>query len=318
MKKTLLFICSVVVSAALFSANVTAVADGLWTDDDIWSTGNSPANNDIVTIPSGFEVEIDINTPEYTNMTVNVYGDLTIDNGAKLDMDANGVVNIHTGGQLHGVNGGSKIRIGGNTVFTGPGTVNGPSMFNVSGQGPLPIQLIAFSAKQQENQIVLSWSTATEVSNDFFTIERSSDGYTFEIIGKVKGNGNSSTALNYSFTDVRPLDGTSYYRLKQTDYDGRSEYFNIVPVTIGKNISFNVYPNPATSLNTNIAFHSNFEGNVFVTVSDITGKQVYSKTAVVSEGSNVINVESSDLSKGTYIVTLNNGTAVNHQRLIVE
>lgn len=94
----------------------------------------------------------------------------------------------------------------------------------------LPIELLSFVAQARPDRIDLRWTTGTEINNDYFTIERSRDLYGWEVLGHVQGAGNSSIPLSYSFNDIRPLDGVAYYRLKQTDFDGKFEYFRPVAV----------------------------------------------------------------------------------------
>lgn len=89
----------------------------------------------------------------------------------------------------------------------------------------LPIELLSFTPEIKPDRILLNWTTGTEINNDYFTIERSRDLYGWEVMGFVEGAGNSSVPLSYSFSDMRPLDGLGYYRLKQTDFDGKYEYF---------------------------------------------------------------------------------------------
>jgi len=142
---------------------------------------------------------------------------------------------------------------GNGRLFVNPGSI-GPNIQWASGTGgwsgqvvytpdPLPIELNSFSAEAADHSIELKWETATETNNDFFTIERSPDVQNWEIIGYVDGAGNSNRPLSYSFTDSQPLDGISYYRLKQTDYDGKYEYFGPVAVQFNsetKSLSFKV------------------------------------------------------------------------------
>lgn len=94
----------------------------------------------------------------------------------------------------------------------------------------LPIELLSFGAQARPDRIDLRWTTGTEINNDYFTIERSRDLYGWEVLGHVQGAGNSSIPLSYSFNDTRPLDGVAYYRLKQTDFDGKFEYFRPIAV----------------------------------------------------------------------------------------
>lgn len=100
---------------------------------------------------------------------------------------------------------------------------------------PLPIELLDFTSSATVNGIVISWSTASEINNSYFTVERSSDLNSWEVIGTMNGAGNSNYILDYSFTDNNPLSGTSYYRLTQTDYDGQYETFR--PISINFNAS---------------------------------------------------------------------------------
>jgi hypothetical protein len=103
-----------------------------------------------------------------------------------------------------------------------------------------------FNAKQYDNEVQLSWSTASETNNDYFVVERSSDGKHFEEVSTEKGAGNS-THRNYYFSwDLRPYKGISYYRLKQVDFDGRYTYSHIQSVDMKGLLS--IYPNPSNGL----------------------------------------------------------------------
>jgi hypothetical protein len=111
----------------------------------------------------------------------------------------------------------------------------------------LPIELLTFDAKVVGTQVAPYWTTASEQNNDYFTLERSSDALNFKQISTIAGAGNSDRLLYYNEINENPLNGTSYYRLKQTDYDGKSSYSKIVSVEIS---SFN-----------NVAIHYNNSSN---------------------------------------------------------
>ena len=119
--------------------------------------------------------------------------------------------------------------------------------FAKSSPTPLPVRLLSFSGKTVDKINLLAWTTATEQNNAGFEVERSRDGATFEIIGFVRGNGNSTSQKDYGFTDNQPFAGINYYRLKQTDFDGKYEYSNTISL---KNASTTngvfVYPNPSS------------------------------------------------------------------------
>jgi len=99
-------------------------------------------------------------------------------------------------------------------------------------ENPLPISLLTFKATPGKNSVTLNWSTASEVNNDYFTILRSTDAKTWSDVATVKGAGNSNKVLPYSIIDT-PGKGRYYYRLKQTDYDGKFELFYIVTALVG-------------------------------------------------------------------------------------
>jgi hypothetical protein len=95
----------------------------------------------------------------------------------------------------------------------------------------LPVILYSFFANcNNQNQVDVSWTTGSEINNDYFTVERSSDGLSFEEVARLSGAGNSNTPLHYKITDETPVKGVSYYRLKQTDFDGKYEVFPMAPV----------------------------------------------------------------------------------------
>ena len=186
----------------------------------------------------------------------------------------------------------------------------------------LPIELVSFSSQCTNNSVVLNWATATEINNNFFTIERSADGEEFTQIATLKGAGNSNSLLNYSTVDENPIYGTSYYRLKQTDYNGSSViYSNIVVNYSGSPSICNVFPNPNAGNEINFSFIATNTGDNFhVYISDITGRIVFEKVLIADSkdiNTYTINLES-NLSKGIYFLS---GTINNNQftkKLIVK
>lgn len=119
-----------------------------------------------------------------------------------------------------------------------------PFTFGDSPLSPLPIELLHFSALPEGRKVHLQWQTASEYNNDYFTIQNTSNGIDFFDVGYINGSGNSNQKLDYDYYDVNPLNGISYYRLKQTDFDGNSSYSNLQSVYIGDQAWVNVFPNP--------------------------------------------------------------------------
>jgi hypothetical protein len=109
---------------------------------------------------------------------------------------------------------------------------------------PLPIELLSFDAKPDNGFVDIAWTTLSETNNDYFTIEKTKDAISYETIKNIDGAGNSNILLNYSAKDNEPFSGVSYYRLKQTDFDGKFSYSNIVSVDFEKSQGVTIYPNP--------------------------------------------------------------------------
>jgi len=106
---------------------------------------------------------------------------------------------------------------------------------------PLPILLTSFEAQATQSTVSLSWSTTTEINNSFFTIERSTDNKSWEAVAKVDGAGNSNRKHDYQYIDKSAMNGTNYYQLRQTDFDGRFSLSEIVSVEVRKG-DYTLYP----------------------------------------------------------------------------
>lgn len=111
------------------------------------------------------------------------------------------------------------------------------------GGGGLPVEIIEFTAHKNNNEVLLHWITATEINCKSFEIQRANDAEHFEKIGEISGHGNSNSLLDYHFIDENPLSETTYYRLKQWDFDGSYHYSILVIVNEIDN-AVSIYPNP--------------------------------------------------------------------------
>jgi hypothetical protein len=156
----------------------------------------------------------------------------------------------------------------------------------------------------------LEWATASEKNNEFFTIERSIDGTTFDIIKELPGAGNSTKKLFYDYTDTTPKNGINYYRLKQTDYDGKFEYSKVFAVTIegGKSESTydvqEVYPNPFIDHMT-IKIATDSENPVDIKLLNMRGATVKTETFNPVTGENTFELTNMlGLEKGIYILSI--------------
>ncbi len=173
---------------------------------------------------------------------------------------------------------------------------------------PLPVNLVSLTATVNEEDVVVSWRTASETDNKGFEVERSADGRTFEFAGFVEGVGNSNIATDYALTDEQAFAKTNsavlYYRLKQIDFDGTVNYSKVIKVSKeSDNVNaLSAYPNPFAS-NYQVSFNAKQAGAVTIEMVDIQGKLVLLQTASISKGVNTVTINNvSNLQVGVYFV----------------
>ena len=187
------------------------------------------------------------------------------------------------------------------------------------GGNPLPIELATFSATLNGKQVDVKWTTQAEINNHFFTIERSSDNVNFSELGRVEGAGNSTSTNEYAYTDFHPLTGVSYYRLKQTDYDGKCAYF---PVSVIRNVrkgTFLVYPNPSTSQVVHLNYGDDQLKYFTITVQDITGRIIPSKVVPEENGNMRLIIDEAYIRRGEMLlISGQDGHESIQQKLIIE
>ena len=174
----------------------------------------------------------------------------------------------------------------------------------------LPVEWLDFDAKliNNESQTRCTWSTASEMNNDFFTVQRTVDGYFWEDIGMVDGSGTTAETQHYSFIDSDPLYGVSYYRILQTDFNGDQDVSEKRAVERMHRLSFNAFPNPSDGT----YVLSGVEGGL-IKVYDVRGREM---PFTLSDANELTLI---DASQGCYIVELRHAFAdrVKRLRLVV-
>jgi hypothetical protein len=175
----------------------------------------------------------------------------------------------------------------------------------------LPISLLYFNAKQHGDKVRLDWTTTTEINNDYFTVERSSDGVHFEELFKKPGAGMSNVSLYYFGVDAKPIEGLSYYRLKQTDYDGHYSYSDIESVQFSKNVEkekveVSIYPIPAKEGKFHLSFDSESNLMYQIAIYDLVGKLVYFENYQSEKGLNVHLIDLKNIESGIYQLEISN------------
>lgn len=173
----------------------------------------------------------------------------------------------------------------------------------------LPIELTSFEASATpSNYVQLDWVTASEVNNDYFVIERSKEGDDFEIIDTISGAGNSSESISYTYIDKSPYNGTSYYRLKQVDFDGESEIFDPISIkmsTIEEDYQLTLYPNP--SIGNKVTLSTSNSNFTSVVVYNQYSQDVSSRLIIIQSDSKTLIINISELDKGIYFIKTNLG-----------
>lgn len=210
--------------------------------------------------------------------------------------------------------------LGGSDPYTR--TAAGLTSFSPYGVGtdPIttPVELLDFGAVQKENTVEVYWATASEINNDHFVVERSNDGITFSDIENIQGAGNSNSILNYQTIDNNPLQGYSYYRLKQVDYDGAFSYSNIVSVFFGSSsaIGYSNFVSNSEHISFNV---NNSELKPFtVQIIDITGRIAYSSD--YTEVSETVSVEIPlyNFVPGIYCLVISNNSKFTTNKFVVK
>ena len=173
----------------------------------------------------------------------------------------------------------------------------------------VPVELTSFSANVSDGNVILNWTTATELNNSGFEVERKAGGE-FQTIAFVLGNGTTTEQHNYSYADNNLNSGSYTYRLKQVDYDGTFAYSNEVNVEITTPVKFELsqnYPNPFNPT-TKINFSIPQNSEVTLTVFNVLGQKV--KTLVqgfMEAGKHTINFDASGFNSGIYLYKLEAG-----------
>jgi hypothetical protein len=208
---------------------------------------------------------------------------------------------INSGIGTAGVNGG--------TILNPQINRNGLSLGNLSNSfyvgsinsvsSPLPMTLISFTAVLKNDEVRLNWSTSAEINNNFFTVQKSKDESGWEGVLQVPGQGTSSITQFYSANDPQPYAGISYYRLRQTDIDGKESYSPILSVKNSEQISgMTVYPNPASN---QLFIRFPFFGNYQIAVESISGQNI--RSAVIVSGSD-FTMDVSQFRPGIYVIQI--------------
>lgn len=183
----------------------------------------------------------------------------------------------------------------------------------------MPVEMVFFNANMENGKVELTWQTASELDNEGFEVQKSSNGTSFNDLGFV--NSTRSTGLkDYRYVDNNPISGTNYYRLKQMDYNGDFAYSDIVSVKNQNTVSpISIYPNPiAANELVNVFVDSQNASNAKVSVYSISGAVISTTNHYLNDGLNKLAVETSNLTEGLYIISVDMNSKVYNKRLVIQ
>ncbi len=287
------------------NSTLTVTADYTITGDfNITTSGASPT----ITIPLGVTFRVTGNLGDCTNnnTTYVVNGALIVDGflSGKNNNGFSGTGSITAGG----------LNFGNNTTCTSCSIVWDVNTCTASPVSfcTLPIKLLFFKAEVNRNVVHLRWATESEENFDFFTVEKSTDGKNFYSVNDIPGHGNSTERHDYAFTDEHPLSGKSYYRLRETDFDGLVVFHQIVSVDFSGERSVNIYPVPVSNGILNIRLNFSVKQESRITINDTAGLVLQSFVSPDEQIAVPLN-----LKPGIYFLTFTNGDFRTTKRFLV-
>lgn len=183
----------------------------------------------------------------------------------------------------------------------------------------VPVVWGALTATKKQSSNNIKWTTLQEFNNDYFILEKSSDGVIFESISKIKGVGNSNIPLSYNVEDYGLNEGVTYYRIKQIDKNGDFEYSEIFTVSDEYSRGFLIYPNPVDNSLTQLFLENHSNDHIYVTVYSDLGQIISSGDVKVSEGE-VVDVFAGlhNLSSGMYEVKITTNSNVHIEKIVIQ
>jgi hypothetical protein len=250
-------------------------------------------------------------------LSTSTYATVILKNGAaarNIFWKVEGAVNINNYSKIKGTivcnNGAFSLSTGAildGRALTTNGALNTNAINAVisSPCNTFPVTWLYFRGKAIGETVFLEWATTNEVNNKAYQVERSANGRSFEPIHTQIAKAKDGADAVYSFTDISPLQTNSFYRLKQVDNDGRFTYSTTIVIDVvskGKN-AFTISPNPVQSV-VKLTIHSKAKQPATISISDVSGKVVYTRTVTIEKGNQVFSLNDTHLTTGLYLTTI--------------
>ena len=167
----------------------------------------------------------------------------------------------------------------------------------------LPVTMSSFNNTCKNGNTLLEWTTASEINNDYFAIERSDQSFEFYEIGRIKGLGNSNISNSYSFLDPAFNNKTTYYRIKQVDFNGEFRYHRIIASSCYKT-EFEVVNHQLTSDKLDLTVNSFENEDVTIYLYDLQGRLIIESNHQLTQGNNKINLNHINIESGIYLINI--------------
>jgi hypothetical protein len=183
----------------------------------------------------------------------------------------------------------------------------------------LPVEFLYVETKQMGNSVIITWATASELNNNYFTVERSVDGKHFTTLGTVKGAGDSQKTLTYSYSDPSPGVGINYYRVKQTDFDGAFDFSEVAAANFSNQNgqALTISPNPATGI-FKVEVTAFQKEQIFLEIIDFSGHIIETKKYDLSVNFDPwIEIDLSNCPKGLYFIILKTTMKVYKEKVVI-
>lgn len=315
---------------SVYSAINTAVVTGNWSNVTNWSNGVVPGCGDLIEIPAGITITVNMHVNLDENSTpscasasyIVIYGILQFTTGNKIRLACGSGVEIFSGGSaLPGSGGGNSnlIEICGVAVWnSADGVQNGYKLFGEP--APLPIEFIEFSVSKNNENIDLIWTVASERENDYFTVVYSLDGSNWIPFVQVNSIGDHTDGYIYNKSEsIKDFNfGEVYFRLSQSDINGKISVLDIKSFDNDLQEVL-VYPNPAKLGNgIAIALNSSSAQIIEILFYNSIGQVVYNEIVLLTAGMNQIVLNPTNVTKGLYLVKIPSISGTDLQRLIIE
>jgi hypothetical protein len=201
-------------------------------------------------------------------------------------------------------------------VFSGINFQNGDrfSLGNTDLGDPLPVELTGFRAVAENHVVRLNWATASETNNNFFTVERSKNAKDWQVVKNIPGAGTSHVKNYYETVDDGPYSGASYYRLKQTDFDTKFKYFNVVRVVVDLEKPLVIYPNP---FNNSFKISADSEiADIHNTIKLFTSSGIEVPVRITKDNDDQVTIDPGSIPGGLYLLKITNGSIIKTVKVV--